>query len=234
MKIVCDEYNKEKELLLKKILIHSNPLEKLQLHFRKNEIYLLNNNYPETVKIHIDYDKDSFIKKNNERLKNKQDIFWKIFSHKNSKILDCTGGFGRDAILLDSMGHSVTMIEYSPIVAMMLKNALLRSKNKSISFFFGNAYDYMKHSIQKFDYIYLDFMFEKSKRKSLSSKDDETLKLISFQDNNKNKIIQMAQKISNKKVIVKEPTNSISNLFKPNHIIKTKLLDYKIYLGSDD
>ncbi len=233
MKIVCDEYNKEKELLLKKILIHSNPLEKLQLHFRKNEIYLLNNNYTESVEIHIDYKSDSFVHKNNERLKNKQDIFWKIFSQKNSRILDCTGGFGREGFLLDSMGHRVTMIEYSPIIAMMLKNALMRSKNKSINFFFGNAYDYMKHCIQKFDYIYLDFMFEKSKRKSLSSKNDETLKLISFQDNNKNKVIQMAQKISNKKVIVKEPYNSISNLLKPNHIIKTKLLDYKIYLSSD-
>ena len=234
MKIVCDEHNDEKESFLKDILDGNNVHEKIQLHFYKNEIYLLNNNYPETVKIHIDYDKDSFIKKNNERLKNKQDIFWKIFSHKNSRILDCTGGFGRDGFLLNSMGHDVTIIENSPVVAMILKNALWRCGNKGIKFFFGNAYDYMKHSIQKYDYIYLDFMFEKSKNKSLSSKNDETLKHISFQDNDKNKIIQMAQRNTINKVIVKEPINSVSNLLKPNHIIKTKLLDYKVYLGSYD
>ena len=77
-------------------------------------------------------------------------------------------------------------------------------------------------------------MFEKLKRNSLSSKNDETLKLISYQEKDKNRVIQMAQKIANKKVIVKEPTKSISNLLKPNHIIKTKLLDYNIYLGSYD
>ena len=77
-----------------------------------------------------------FIEKNNKRLKDNHDIFWKIFSHKNSRILDCTGGFGRDGFLLNSMGHDVTIIENSPVVAMILKNALWRCGNKGIKFFF--------------------------------------------------------------------------------------------------
>lgn len=232
MKIVCDKHNIDKKLFLQEILINYNTQDEIQLVFRKNEIYLINNNYKLSPEVHIDFKKKRFIEKNNKRLKNKHDIFWKIFSHKNSRILDCTGGFGRDGFLLNSMGHDVTIIENSPVVAMMLKNALCRYGNKGIKFFFGNAYDYMKHSMQKYDYIYLDFMFEKLKNKSLSSKNNETLKHISFQDNDKNKIIQMAQRNTINKVIVKEPINSVSNLLKPNHIIKTKLLDYKVYLGT--
>ena len=76
-------------------------------------------------------------------------------------------------------------------------------------------------------------MFNKLKNNSLSSKNDETLKLVSFTNNNKNKIIKLAQKKANKKVVVKEPSNSLSYLSKPNHIIKTKLLTYNIYLGSN-
>tara|TARA_B100001564_G_scaffold350570_1_gene355204 strand:- start:316 stop:1029 length:714 start_codon:yes stop_codon:yes gene_type:complete len=234
MKIVCDKYNIDNKLFLQEILANNNLEDVIQLVFKKNEIYLLNNNYKTSPEVHIDFNKKKFIEKNNKRLKNNHDIFWKIFSYKNSRILDCTGGFGRDGFLLNSMGHDVTIIENSPVVAMILKNALWRYGNKSIKFFFGNAYDYMKHSIQKYNYIYLDFMFEKLKNKSLSSKNDETLKCISFQDNDKNKIIQMAQRITINKVIVKEPINSVSNLLKPNHIIKTKLLNYRVYLGSYD
>ena len=76
-------------------------------------------------------------------------------------------------------------------------------------------------------------MFNKLKNSSLSSKNDETLKLISFIENDKNKIIEIAQKRAINKVVVKEPVNSLSILSKPNHIIKTKLISYNIYLGSD-
>ena len=233
MKIFCDKYNSGQDLFLNSILSNQCIDKNLQLHFLKDQIYLLNSKYKDPVKIYIDFNDPKFIEKNNQRLRDKKDMFWKIFSQNKSAILDCTAGFGRDSFLLDSMGHDVTMIENSPIVAMLLKNALRRSNNINIKLFFGNAYDYMKHCHKKYDYIYLDFMFEKLKNKSLSSKNNETLKIISFNDNDKNKIIQLAQSVSNKKVIVKEPRNTLSDILKPNYIIKTKLLKYNIYLSND-
>ena len=233
MKIFCDKYNSGQDLFLNSILSNQCIDKNLQLYFLKDQIYLLNSKYKDPVKIYIDFNDPKFIEKNNQRLHDKKDIFWKVFSQSNSAILDCTAGFGRDSFLLDSMGHDVTMIENSPIVAMLLKNALRRSNNINIKLFFGNAYDYMKHSNEKYDYIYIDFMFEKLKNKSLSSKNDETLKMISFNDNDKNKIIQLAQSVSNKKVIVKEPRNTVSGILKPNYIIKTRLLKYNIYLRND-
>ena len=233
MKIFCDKYNLGQDLFLNSILSNQCIDKNLQLHFLKDQIYLLNSKYKDPVKIYIDFNDPKFIEKNNQRLHDKKDVFWKVFSQSNSAILDCTAGFGRDSFLLDSMGHDVTMIENSPIVAMLLKNALRRSNNINIKLFFGNAYDYMKHSNEKYDYIYIDFMFEKLKNKSLSSKNDEALKMISFNDNDKNRIIQLAQSVSNKKVIVKEPRNTVSGILKPNYIIKTKLLKYNIYLRND-
>ena len=233
MKIFCDKYNSGQDLFLNSILSNQCIDKNLQLHFLKDQIYLLNSKYKDPVKIYIDFNDPKFIEKNNQRLHDKKDVFWKIFSQNNATVLDCTAGFGRDSFLLESMGHDVTMIENSPIVAMLLKNALRRSNNINIKLFFGNAYDYMKHSNEKYDYIYIDFMFEKLKNKSLSSKNDEALKMISFNDNDKNKIIQLAQSVSNKKVIVKEPRNTVSGILRPNFIIKTKLLKYNIYLRND-
>ena len=68
-------------------------------------------------------------------------------------------------------------------------------------------------------------MFNKLKKNSLSSKNDETLKLISFQENNKDALIRLAIKKSNSRVVVKEPKNSLSNILKPEYTIKTKLLN---------
>ena len=139
MKIFCDKYNSGQDLFLNSFKSIQRIDKNLQLHFIKNQIYLLNNKYKDTVKIYIDFTDSKFIEKNNQRLLNKKDVFWKIFDENDSTILDCTAGFGRDGFLLDSMGHDVTMLENSPIVAMLLKNALRRSNNRNIQLFFGNV-----------------------------------------------------------------------------------------------
>ena len=100
-------------------------------------------------------------------------------------------------------------------------------------YFNNNIYDFIKHSKERYDYIYLDFMFNKLKINSLSSKYDETLKLIAFIGDDKKEIVEIAKKYCKKKVVVKEPSNSISSLPKPNHIIKTKLISYNVYLSHD-
>ena len=61
----------------------------------------------------------------------------------------------------------------------------------------------------------------------------KTLKLISFQENNKNNLISLAIKKSNSRVVVKEPKHSLSNILKPEYTIKTKLLNFNIYKGNN-
>ncbi len=233
MKIYSDRYNKDQVMFLKNINVLDKIDRKIELHFNKDKIYLINNNYKDPVKIIVDFNEKKFLEKINIRLKDNHDVFKRIFSIKNSTILDGTAGFGRDGYLLDSMNHNVTMLDNSPIVSLLLKNALKRCGGKSIKLFYGNTYDFLKNSEKRYNYIYLDFMFNKVKNTSLSSKNDETLKLISFKENDKNKIIEIARKNAIDKVVVKEPVNSTSVLLKPNHIIKTKLISYNIYLGSN-
>tara|TARA_B100001564_G_C20571474_1_gene638571 strand:+ start:27 stop:728 length:702 start_codon:yes stop_codon:yes gene_type:complete len=230
MKIFCDKANITKYSLLKNSIDINKIDRNIELHLKKDKIYLINKNYKNPVKIIVDFNDKDFIKRINIRLKDHKDIFHKIFSDKNSDILDGTAGFGRDGTLLNSMGHNVTMIENSPIVSLLLKNGIERSDN-NIRLFHGNVYDLLKHSKKKYDYIYLDFMFNKLKTNSLSSKYDETLKLIATIDANKKEIVEMAKKNCKKKVVVKEPSNSTSSLPKPNHIIKTKLISYNVYLS---
>ena len=50
----------------------------------------------------------------------------------------------------------------------------------------------LNHTDVIFDYIYFDFMFNKNKNKSLSSKNDETLKILAENDNNREELVNLA------------------------------------------
>ena len=55
----------------------------------------------------------SFDDYNKILLDNKKHQLNKIFKTKNLNILDCTGGFARDAAILSSLGNEVTLIAVS-------------------------------------------------------------------------------------------------------------------------
>ena len=48
-------------------------------------------------------------------------------SHTSPLILDTTAGLGRDSFLLASLGFQVQMLERSPIIHALLKNAIVRA-----------------------------------------------------------------------------------------------------------
>ena len=207
--------------------------ENLSVNLNKDGIALINANYKKAASISIDFLDKEINNKIQLRLSGKKDIFSKLFPIKNSTLLDCTAGYGRDSYILRSMGFNVTMVENSPIMSLLLNDALKKLKLLNFKMYHGNSYDYLSHSEKYYDYIYIDFMFNKLKKNSLSSKNDETLKLISFQENNKDDLIRLAIKKSNSRVVVKEPKNSLSNILKPEYTIKTKLLNFNIYKGSN-
>jgi 4-hydroxy-3-methylbut-2-enyl diphosphate reductase IspH len=75
-------------------------------------------------------------------------------------------------------------------------------------------------------------MFNKIKTKSLSSKNDEFLKTICNDENNKNTIISKAIKKCKLRVVVKTSKHSKNEFLKPDYDVSTKLIKYNIYNGS--
>jgi len=237
MNIFSNHHNKELSDFLDKTLnrYYDKELTKnLSINLNKESIELINANYKTAVSISVDFLNEAINNKIKLRLSGKKDIFSKLFPIKNSTLLDCTAGYGRDSYILRSMGFNVTMIENSPIISLLLNDALKKLKLSDFIMYHGNSYDYLSHSEKYYDYIYIDFMFDKLKKNSLSSKNDETLKLVSFRENNKNELIKLAIKKSNIRVVVKEPKHSLSNILKPEYTIKTKLLKFNIYKGNNE
>ena len=157
-------------------------------------------------------------------------IYMKLFPIKNSTILDCTAGLGRDGVLLSKLGHDVTMIEKNPILIIMLNNYLSRAKDIKARLLYGDSLSYIRIAKKKFDYMYIDFMFEK-KNNAKPSKYDLFLRSINYNENNKLNFIEEMINYCKKRVIVKEPIKSKSGIIDCDFEIKTKLIKYKIFNG---
>lgn len=227
MKIIYDKENKVFGSYIQTIL-NSNPyykkIESLELNIVNNKIELINYNYKKKVKIAVD-----FINKENKDFK-------KIFKKKGAKILDCTAGFGRDSFILAKYGFNVTMIEKSPITILLLKNGIRKIAQKfkindRLNLLYGDSYEFLRLSNELYDYIYIDFMFNKFKNSSLSSKNDEALKLITNDKENRVRLLDIAKDKCKYRVVVKNHKHlpSIDNI-NPDYQVKTKLLRYDIFL----
>ena len=166
----------------------------------------------------------------------KKHIFNRILKKTNLNILDCTGGFARDACIISSLGNKVTLIEANPIVCLLLRDAVYKvqsSKIKkifdSISIKFGNCIDFIRNNNRNYDYVYFDFMFNINKS-ALPNKRDQFLRKITNNDIHINRsIIKETIQRMNCKVIIKEHIKS--NDYKDLNIINTykeKVVKYNL------
>ncbi len=165
-----------------------------------------------------------------ELMRDEDKIFTKLFPYNGGSILDCTAGLGRDGILLSRLGFNVTMIEKNPLLVLIIKNYLSKNKHIKSKLLYGDSLSFVRLANKQFDYIYIDFMFEK-KNNSKPSKYDLFLRSINYNESNKLYFIDEMISYCKKRLIVKEPIKSQSDINNHDFEIKTKLIKYKIFNG---
>ena len=183
-------------------------LPKITLH-KTNDGYELRDD-EKNMKMSLSFDDYSKI-----ILENKKHQLNKIFKAKNLSILDCTGGFARDAAILASLGNNITLIERNPLIMSLLVDAKEKIKIDDIRYIFsriksrfGNCIDFIRNTNKHFDYIYFDFMFNTNKS-ALPSKNEQFLRKIVKNDINENiDIINETIQRVRSKIIIKEHISS--------------------------
>jgi len=172
-------------------------------------------------------------------LDNKKHQLNKIFKAKNSSILDCTGGFARDAAVLASLGNNVTLVDRDPLIMSLLVDAREKIKSDDIRYIFsrikirfGNCIDFIRNTSEHFEYIYFDFMFNVNKS-ALPSKNEQFLRKIVKNDINENvDIIQETIQRVKSKIIIKEHISSNDyNNFDIINTYKGKTVKYHLLKG---
>ena len=224
IKVVFDYKCTKEGENLKNIIHHSHladVTQNIEILLSENAMYFLNHETNPPSKIELKEMKNA---KSN-------DLVFKLFPKKNSSILDCTGGFGRDAIEFSKLGYKVTMIEENPLVLMAVKKFLDKYDKPNLRLIYGNSLDYLRMKSDSFDYIYIDSMFKKSKNKSKSKKDLELLQYLCREKITRFNLIREAKKNLCERIVIKDSSSSLLK-YDSDYSIKTKLIRYNILKGN--
>jgi 16S rRNA (guanine1516-N2)-methyltransferase len=158
-------------------------------------------------------------------------------------VLDATAGLGVDAFILANLDCDVLMLERSPIIAALLKDALERAsqnpnfKNIKLRLLEADSIDYLaklasNKSAPKPDVIYIDPMYPIRTKSALGKKNLRILKDIVGEDLDAPKLLANALACARKRVVVKRPRlgATIAGKCEPDLVFKGKSSRYDVYL----
>ncbi|PIE41392.1 MAG: hypothetical protein CSA49_03675 [Gammaproteobacteria bacterium] len=151
-------------------------------------------------------------------------------------VIDATAGLGRDSYLLAVLGCYVTMLERNPVVGALLSDGLARFKAqdqegvaKRMTLIKGDARENLQ-SMTEADVVYLDPMFPKRDKAALVKKEMQIFKEIVGPDTDGDYLLDVAQRIALKRVVVKRPAKAeyLAGV-KPTYCLQGKASRFDIY-----
>ena len=157
---------------------------------------------------------------------------------KQLSIFDSTAGLLTDTMIFLSLGHKVVAVEQSKIIYSLVKDAILRAKNKipelkNLTFFNDNSLEVYKSISKGFDVIYLDPMYPSSHKKNKKSGRLANIKKIleieNLTDNGEN-LVKEFFNLEYKKIILKRPLKYRKNYSNINYRVLGKTTRFDIYL----
>jgi 16S rRNA (guanine1516-N2)-methyltransferase len=157
-------------------------------------------------------------------------------------VIDATAGLGRDGFILACLGCRVHMLERSPILAVLLEDALQRlQKSKQITeiirkrlhFTATDSMDFLQKLRQEDypDVVYLDPMYPERTKSSLVKKEMRILRGLAGDDKDAAKLLTTSLGCARNRVVVKRPRLApILGSCSPSHQITGKTSRFDVYL----
>lgn len=158
------------------------------------------------------------------------------------KVIDATAGLGRDSFILAWLGCHVHMIERSPVLAALLKDAIQQAENSvQVAEVVKNRLKFTqadsKHFLQELkpsdypDVIYLDPMYPDRPKSSLVKKEMRLLRKVAGADPDADALLPLALSRVLNRVVVKRPRLAkILGRLEPSHQITGKSSRFDVYL----
>jgi len=157
-------------------------------------------------------------------------------------VIDATAGLGRDGFILASLGCHVHMLERSPILAVLLEDALQRAARSEqtaeiikqrLQLTHTDSIDFLQKLRQQDypDVIYLDPMYPERRKSSLVKKEMRILRGLAGDDPDAGKLFTVALGCVRNRVVVKRPRLAPPlNNMAPTHEITGKTSRFDVYL----
>lgn len=162
-------------------------------------------------------------------------------------VLDATAGLAKDAYVLACLGCSMTLVERSPIIVELIKDAIHRAKEdehfktvleKGFEVINQSSIDYLTELTNKPtpessppDVVYLDPMYPDKKKSASVKKNMQILQKLLGKDEDTQELLSAALKVAKKRVVVKRPKGA-ENLteLKPTYTVESKKTRYDVYI----
>lgn len=155
------------------------------------------------------------------------------------KVLDCTGGLGRDAFLLAHLGCAVTLCERSPCIHALLEDALARaSQRPQLAATVARIALLRQDSIEllqtrpRHEVIYLDPMFPPRRKDALVKGAMQRLQAFLGEDQDFPKLFTAALRQQASKLILKRPPKAAAASVwqpPPTHTLESRKAQFAIY-----
>lgn len=161
---------------------------------------------------------------------------------KQPHIVDATAGLARDAFVLATLGCTVTLIERTLPIYLLIKDALTRVQQSDdqqvqqitdrMTLIHAHSQHYL-HNLTKDTYpdvIYLDPMFPSRKKSAKVKKDMLFFQSLVGKDTDAKQLLQTALSKAHKRIVVKRPRKADYLANVPNFQIIGKSTRYDVYL----
>ena len=158
-------------------------------------------------------------------------------------ITDATAGLGRDSFVFAALGCTVTLIERSAVIAVLLADGLRRAAadpdigqwvNDRMRLIQGDAASlFTSRSCPETDVVYLDPMYPHRTKSALVKKEMRLLREVVGDDPDAPALLAAALNHARQRVVVKRPGTALPlSGPKPDFCIESKSTRYDVYLTS--
>lgn len=165
---------------------------------------------------------------------------------KQPHVIDATAGLAKDAFVLATLGCTITLIERTTPIYLLLNDALERVQQSNdehvkqiisrMTLVHHNSQHYLQH-LALTDYpavIYLDPMFPSREKSAKVKKDMQFFQTLVGKDSDAKQLLHTARSKAQKRIVVKRPRHADYLADKPSFQITGKSTRYDIYLPDTD
>ena len=160
-------------------------------------------------------------------------------------VLDATAGLAKDAYVLACLSCSMTLVERSPVIVELIKDAIHRAEDdehfktileKGFEVINQSSIEYLtklssEQNATLPDVIYLDPMYPDKRKSASVKKNMQILQKLLGKDEDTQELLNAALNVAKKRVVVKRPKGA-ENLteLKPTYTVESKKTRYDVYI----
>ena len=164
-----------------------------------------------------------------------RDPLMRAIGFKTNHVVDCTAGWGVDAVHISQHGISVDAVERHPIVAALLQtawqNTVVQLESRRLQIHCGDAATFLRHLNNAPEVVYLDPMYPSKSGTAASRRPLQLLQALHANDldNNDAALLQSARRLARRRVVVKRPVHAPPLAPKFSGSINGKLVRFDLY-----